>query len=142
MGATPTSKDEFFKAIVDERWFEFGGETIRKYDLIRWNLLYTKILETRSNLDKMRNKQAPYQNLPQTMLFKTGSKTVIWGNSLYAPSPSTVPAGYTRINWISSINASYVTNVAQLFEPNHNELFPLPHQVVETNTNLKQDYGY
>lgn len=30
-------KESFFKAIVDERKWEFGGEGIRKYDLARWN---------------------------------------------------------------------------------------------------------
>lgn len=30
--------DAFFKAIVDERAWEFGGEGMRKYDLARWNM--------------------------------------------------------------------------------------------------------
>lgn len=30
-------KESFFKAIMDERKWEFGGEGIRKYDLARWN---------------------------------------------------------------------------------------------------------
>ena len=30
-------RDAFFKAIMDERAWEFGGEGIRKYDLARWN---------------------------------------------------------------------------------------------------------
>ena len=47
------SKAEFFKAIVRERSLEFGGEGIRKYDLIRWNLLATAITETKANLTKM-----------------------------------------------------------------------------------------
>ena len=40
-----TSKDSFFKAIVDERAWEFGGEGLRKFDLIRWNLYAQKIEE-------------------------------------------------------------------------------------------------
>lgn len=31
------TKEDFFKAIMDERKWEFGGEGIRKYDLARWN---------------------------------------------------------------------------------------------------------
>ena len=31
------TKDAFFKAIMNERAWEFGGEGIRKYDLARWN---------------------------------------------------------------------------------------------------------
>lgn len=38
-----SGKEEFFQAIANERMFEFGGEGIRKYDLIRWNLLGTNI---------------------------------------------------------------------------------------------------
>jgi hypothetical protein len=30
------SKESFFEAIVNERAWEFGGEMIRKYELIRW----------------------------------------------------------------------------------------------------------
>lgn len=36
---------DFFEAIVNERAWEFGGEGIRKLDLIRWGLLDTKIEE-------------------------------------------------------------------------------------------------
>ena len=31
------SKEEFFAALMNERKWEFGGESIRKYDLARWN---------------------------------------------------------------------------------------------------------
>ena len=41
-----TSKDAFFNAIVDERAWEFGGEGLRKFDLIRWNLYAQKIEST------------------------------------------------------------------------------------------------
>lgn len=41
----PGDKDSFFNAIVDENAWEFAGEGYRKWDLIRWNLLYSKIVE-------------------------------------------------------------------------------------------------
>ena len=41
--ATISSGDDFFNAIVDERAWEFAGECVRKYDLIRWGLLSKKI---------------------------------------------------------------------------------------------------
>ncbi|MCW3087967.1 MAG: RagB/SusD family nutrient uptake outer membrane protein, partial [Sediminibacterium sp.] len=46
----PTDKTGFFKLLVKERSLEFGGEGIRKYDLIRWNLLGTALAETKANL--------------------------------------------------------------------------------------------
>lgn len=41
--AAISSGDDFFNAIVDERAWEFAGECVRKYDLIRWGLLSKKI---------------------------------------------------------------------------------------------------
>lgn len=142
IGQTPSTKETFFSALVAERSFEFGGEGIRKYDLIRWNLLYQKIQETRANYTKMMNREPPYNNLPQAMYYKTGSSVVIWGNSLYQPTPATLPAGYAKVSWTSSITASWITNVAQLFVPNRSELLPIPQTSLEANHKLTQDYGY
>lgn len=46
-------KDDFFNAIVDERALEFGGECLRRFDLVRWNLYGKKIIETKTKLDNM-----------------------------------------------------------------------------------------
>ena len=43
MSQVTASKQAFFNAIVDERALEFTGEMLRKSDLIRWNLLNTKL---------------------------------------------------------------------------------------------------
>lgn len=137
IGTTPTTKNDFFEAIINERSFEFGGEGIRKYDLIRWNLLGQKITETREKLTKMRLKQAPYNNLPQYMYYKPSSTQVIWSHSLYKPTPTPAPTGFTRVNWMVALTDTWITNVAQLFQPNHSELYPLPQSATDTNPNLK-----
>jgi hypothetical protein len=68
VGVTPTDKAGFFNAIVNERYLEFGGEGIRKYDLIRWNLLATKIApqtgEIRTKLRNLRDGVGEYANVP------------------------------------------------------------------------------
>lgn len=65
---TPTDHDGFFNAIVKERLLEFGGEGIRKYDLIRWNLLDTKIAETKAKIAQFAIGSPtvgnPYSNCP------------------------------------------------------------------------------
>lgn len=142
MGLTPSDYTGFFKAIVDERYFEFGAECIRKYDLIRWNLLASKLEETRNNYRKMLMREAPYDTLPLQMDYKTGSTTVVWGNSLYKSTPVEIPDGYVRVSWLASISNTWVDNFAIYFKANRGEIFPLPQAVVETNPNLKQSYGY
>ncbi len=47
------SKQSFFDAIVDERAWEFGGEMIRKYELIRWGIYSEKVQETVAGLKQM-----------------------------------------------------------------------------------------
>lgn len=47
------SKESFFEAIVDERAWEFGGEMIRKYELIRWGIYSEKVEETVEELKRL-----------------------------------------------------------------------------------------
>ena len=146
MGTPPTDKAGFFDAIVRERALEFGGEGIRKYDLIRWNLLATKLAETKQNLDKMANMEAPYDTLPTKMYYypNTDPKGYIdWASSFYHPAPSFTPPGAESITWISSnVNKGNFSYYAEGFKENHSELFPIPQQSIDANPNLTQDYGY
>ncbi|ASB48049.1 RagB/SusD family nutrient uptake outer membrane protein [Alkalitalea saponilacus] len=66
------NEEAFFNAIVDERAWEFGGEAIRKFDLIRWNLLVDKIAEQRQVLAQMiTSRQHPvHGELPQRIFFR------------------------------------------------------------------------
>ena len=47
------SKQSFFDAIVNERAWEFGGEMIRKYELIRWGIYSDKMKQTVEDLKQM-----------------------------------------------------------------------------------------
>ncbi|MFD1257524.1 RagB/SusD family nutrient uptake outer membrane protein [Mucilaginibacter terrae] len=133
----------FLQAIQNERLLEFGSEGIRKYDLIRWNLLYTKILEARQNLTLLGARLAPYTYVPQYVFFRTNAIDLVAANSYYAPSPAaTTITGFTRLNWAVSIGATLINKVAGDFVPNKSELYPIPQTSLESNRNLKQDYGY
>jgi hypothetical protein len=143
IGVTPTDKNGFFNAIVNERSLEFGGEGLRKYDLIRWNLLAQKITDTRTNLGKMLAKQAPYDNLPVSVFYKNNSTDLVYYSSLNVKAPvTTAPAGYTKVAWTTTVTAAWTKDVATSFQPNHSELFPLPQPIISANPKLKQDYGY
>src|SRR5690606_9567740 len=70
IGTIPTDKEGFFQAIVKERLLEFGGEGIRKYDLLRWNLLETTLNATREKLNAFRHGQGQYEQVPDRVYFK------------------------------------------------------------------------
>lgn len=164
IGAMPAGKAEFFEAIVKERLLEFGGEGIRKYDLIRWNLLNTKIEETKVKLRQFMNAEGIYAKIPSSIYSLPATfnnistaeelKSLnIFGGSLsdvlYKPGTGEVlPAGYTsseKKKWRTAITEDYLTGplngyVIQ-FAPNRKELLPLPQQVINDNFKLQQDFG-
>lgn len=48
--ASKSDKTSFFNAIVDERFWEFGGEMMRKFDLIRWGNYEEKMQGSIANM--------------------------------------------------------------------------------------------
>jgi hypothetical protein len=143
IGTTPSDYTGFFSALMKERSFELCGEGNRKYDLIRWNLLATKLAETKANLAAMAASQPPYDKYPTTMYYKTNSTSLVWLNSLYTPAPGTAPAGSASVAWVGSgITTTILSSFAIGFTPNKNELLPLATSVVDSNPNLSQNNGF
>jgi hypothetical protein len=73
LAAASTSKEAFFNTIVDERRFEFAGEMLRKADLIRWNMLKTKLDETKANMASLVKREGKYADLPENLYYKTAA---------------------------------------------------------------------
>ncbi|MDB5250537.1 MAG: RagB/SusD family nutrient uptake outer membrane protein [Segetibacter sp.] len=160
ISATPTDKTGFFNAIVNERYLEFGGEGIRKYDLIRWNLLAQKVApqtgEIRTKLTQLRDGVGPYANVPLYMYWKNNGEEIERLNSFYKPGPTaTTITGYTRTNWrqdlvrtdntlnVGNTNAHYIDAIAYFFTPNKSELFPYDQQTLDAYRGvLKQNPNY
>jgi len=157
------SKEGFFKMVVRERALELGGEGIRKYDLLRWNLIEKAIQETKANLLLLSAAQpltdpgymAGYpeycksSTLPVYMYMTTNSTAdqsgvgQLFVNSLYQTAPTSTPAGTTRVNWVrAEISTVSLARFATGFTPNKSELLPLSNNVLIANVNLKQNPGY
>lgn len=154
------SQSDFFKYLVRERSLELGGEGVRKFDLIRWNLLNTAITENRNNMVNMSQSlemtnpsyMAPFPDycisttLPTSMFYITGTTgdgLDMWSNSFYYPGYTTTPPGTTKITWVStSVNTTLVSRYASGFTTGKSELYPFPQPAIDANFNLKQNIGY
>ncbi|MEE0860390.1 MAG: RagB/SusD family nutrient uptake outer membrane protein, partial [Paludibacteraceae bacterium] len=64
-----SSKALDFNAIVDERAFEFCGENIRKYDLMRWGMLKDKLEAAQQAVYDLQNNTGVYAGRPDTVWF-------------------------------------------------------------------------
>ncbi len=129
IGTTPSDKAGFFNAIVNERFLEFGHEGIRKYDLIRWNLLTTKLAEARLKIQQIRDRVAPYNNVPQYIYWKNVGEEIVmystadsvggakpyWRPTQAPPAAAvgTAPAGgspaikWVRADWAQNLTANF-----------------------------------
>jgi hypothetical protein len=167
----PTTKDAFFKFLVKERMLEFGNEGVRKYDLMRWNLMATAVTETRARLNAWATSTAAsHPAIPLYSYMEDGpvyarNATLLpnylyftqrparsnieeqpqFNNSFYAPSPTTNAAtGQTRVNWWlgGSTQLTFTNAFAMGFQTGKSELMPIPQTQRDVNPNLGQNFGY
>lgn len=126
--ANLNSKEDFFNAIVDERAWEFGGEALRKFDLVRWNLYAKKIEEAMytaicwgiaSNEDLM-NEPGVLAQYPDAAKYTTWAdklyyvkvakdnrrSDIKWYNEKYKieeDEATMTAAGWQKVNWGSNM---------------------------------------
>ena len=155
-----TSKVAFFNAIVDERAWEFGGEMIRKYELIRWNLYAKKAQETEETLIQMANSaangQGKYADLPDYMYWKldaSGNFTVLNPNRKYIGTPdaswtrqsflaslgTSTPSGWTIQEWVVKDWVNYYKGPAAGVA---RYVFPIPSEAVLNSQGVLDNNGY
>jgi len=170
IGTTPATKAGFFDAIVNERFLEFGHEGIRRYDLLRWNLLVTKLAEARFRIQTIRDRFAQYANVPQYVYAKNVGEEVVfytsWDSTGKLPfwKPTQVPpAGtvntvsptpfpwvkWTRIDWANQLTTNQIDSkqlwqgMASFFVPGKSELYPYDAATIASyQGKLKQNPGY
>lgn len=122
MAQATASKLAFFNAIVDERALEFTGEMLRKGDLIRWNLLSTKLNEAKVKLQQLENREGKYADLPERIYFKTlddGETVEIYGLNYGDTDEVGASLGYTENkSWVITSSSETSTFWDALFQRN------------------------
>jgi hypothetical protein len=147
MPPIPTDYQGFFDAIVQERAWELGGECLRKFDLIRWNLLETKLAEMKENMNKLYNNEPPYENIPKVVVWRNEGEELDILN-LWTPMDSAAIADRDieywphTTDWADNILPAYVDLIARFFTPDSRELLPIHNRIIDANIRLQNDYGY
>jgi hypothetical protein len=154
------SKEDFFNAIVDERAWEFGGEMIRKYELIRWNLYYEKVLETVDGCKKMADDAFAgtgtlpdyvYTKLDENgnlMIYNIDEKVVAppddtwerqsWLIAMHSESTTDGYAEWMTRDWDNYINPSKIGVPDGIIR----YIFPIPTIGIDNSKGLLKNDGY
>ena len=155
--AALTGHDDFFEAVAQERAWEFCGEGIRKYDLIRWNRLRQSLIDLRQKHIDMavgaRTGTGKYKDIPANIYWKLlddGTLDIVGLDQ----NMSSAPAGYSTRGWakemVSQSGSEYIVNdaVDQWWRPEiYNRdpmvyIYPYPKDVVaESKGMIVNRYG-
>ena len=157
-----------FKDIMYERWFEFGGENVRKWDLFRWGLMDERLKQSRKEMANIRyfgdasNIPATWYYTPERFIAPYNQAFIdaaagnrpyryYWSNAPLTqgeePVLSFADNGTTRRNLMQSLsesdinmlNDSGMRGVARFFtSPLKKSLVPIPQNVLDNSSNMKQ----
>ncbi|KHJ39324.1 SusD family protein [Pedobacter glucosidilyticus] len=147
MQTATVSKEAFFNAIVNERALEFTGEMLRKADLIRWNLLTTKLTEAKVKLEQLDKRQGRYANLPQRIYWRlaANNETVeIYGLNFGDTDAIGAAGGYTSNRaWTLSASSDQATYWDGLFvrDPNSQQYWPIWQYFIENSNGVLNNGG-
>lgn len=152
------SKADFFDAIVDERGWEFGGEMIRKYELIRWGIYSDKMAETVETLKQMADAAftgtGQYAELPDYIYWKlneSGRFTVLNPNRKIAAAPDQT---WTRSPWLLDLHNDATTYQQWITKDWRNYIdegpkpgvvryiFPIPEEAITNSQGFLKNDGY
>lgn len=154
------SKQSFFDAIVKERAWELGGEMVRKFDLVRWNLYGKQIAETRKVLNQMGQDAiagvGTYSHLPDYLYAKRNSDKTLTFLNRFQKVSGEVPAEYNvKITWLRNLwntttdgPANYTLWQWRGYTDNTGNtppryILPLHSSVISNSLGtLKNEYGY
>ncbi len=140
------SKEAFFDAIVDERALEFVGEFLRKTDLIRWNLLKTKMDEAKADMydlaAKTGNVYYKYNDDGYTLSLYGYNEGELGGDPGAGWQPYTDSKGAPVDNYFDSLKPERI-EALYLNDPDTRQWWPI-FDVILTNSQgmLVNDYGF
>ncbi len=153
----PGDFEGFLNVIIDERAFELAFEGFRKFDLIRWNKLASKIQDTKTEIEALKacyvaggsgDPLLPYNGsiswrvgttFPRSVYNRdNGGDFVEVDFSGVKPSTGT----WTVSSWLNNKFADGMAQFAIGFEENRTELYPVPTTILNVSPSLTQLPSY
>ena len=148
--AAISSKEAMFDAIVDERALEFCGEFLRKADLIRWNLLKTKLDAAVEDMFALRAMEGDYANLTGDIAYtyaddaKSIDITFLTSGG-ETPKGAELTTGYVSKYDDAKKTGFYTDRINGIYtsDPEQHMFWPIFNDTMTNSQGyIKNDYGY
>ena len=144
------SQEAMFDAIVDERALEFCGEFLRKADLIRWNLLKTKLDAAVADMFQLRSREGDYANLTGDIAYtyaddaKSIDITFLTSGG-ETPKGAELSTGYVSKYDDAKKTGFYTERIQGIYtaDPEQHMFWPIFNDTMTNSQGyIKTDYGY
>lgn len=144
------TKEAMFDAIVDERALEFCGEFLRKADLIRWNLLKTKLDAAVEDMFALRSMEGDYASLTGDIAYtyaddaKSIDITFLTSGG-ETPKGAELTTGYVSKYDDAKKTGFYTDRINGIYtaDPEQHMFWPIFNDTMTNSQGyIKNDYGY
>ncbi|MGN0310246.1 MAG: RagB/SusD family nutrient uptake outer membrane protein, partial [Bacteroides sp.] len=141
MSAATASKSAFFNAIVEQRALELAGEMLRKADLIRWNMLGSKLAEAKEKMRALRTRTGAYADLPKKIYYtyaEDGETLMFYGlNHGDTDEEGAKLAGWDSTDWITESKLED-KNLEALYtqDPDQNQFWPIWQTFIDSSNGM------
>ena len=138
-----SNKDEMLDAIIDENQYEFTGEMERKFALIRWNLLKTKLDEAKTKLTDLKARTGQYSDVPTTLYYKYKADDIsldIYG--LNRGQNTNPGADYTSKSWDKLEDIKIKTLYKEGNDPDKKQYWPIWQDFINTSNGQLDNNWY
>jgi hypothetical protein len=145
------SKEEMFQAIVDERALEFCGEFLRKADLIRWNLLKTKLDEAIDDMLALRGLEGDYASLTGDIAYAYADDAKSLDITFLKAGGETPKGAELSVGYVSKYDDAkktgfYTDRIHGIYvvdNPEQHMFWPIFNDTMTNSQGyIKNDYGY
>lgn len=140
-----TTKENILEAIQEERKFEFPGEMLRRQDLIRWNILGSKVKETVEKMKRLKSRTGEYADVPKESWYRNvDGKCEVYGLSR-GETARPEGEGWTETGYdfpAAIVNDNMINNY-YINDPDSRQYWPIFQTDIDSsNGKLMNNYGY
>ena len=144
------SKEAMFDAIVDERALEFCGEFLRKADLIRWNLLKTKLDAAVEDMLALRSLEGEYASLTGDIAYAYADDAKSINITFLTAGGETPKGAELSVGYVSKYDDAkktgfYTDRIHGIYtsDPEQHMFWPIFNDTMTNSQGyIKNDYGY